>query len=103
MNQLLNQLSNDLFISGDWGTTRLRLRVVDKGRQRIIGEVSSTEGIAATFDRWLQLRWPQEKRAAFYQTALAGGLTRLQTQIGYPLGGLPIVMSGMASSSLGMV
>ena len=40
------------FISCDWGTSRMRLRLVKKDSLQIIGEVISEDGIAITFNNW---------------------------------------------------
>jgi 2-dehydro-3-deoxygalactonokinase len=91
------------FISCDWGTSRFRLRLVDQERQEVLGEVSSQNGISVLFERWRQSGLGEEKRLAFYQAMLEDGIGELQRQMAEPLEDLPLVLSGMASSSLGMM
>jgi 2-dehydro-3-deoxygalactonokinase len=91
------------FISADWGTTHLRLRIVDKDRRRVIHEVKSPDGIAATHEQWRESGQGQEKRLAFYQTVLLRQIRRLQPPTGLSLLALPVIISGMASSSVGMM
>jgi 2-dehydro-3-deoxygalactonokinase len=91
------------FISADWGTTHLRLRIVDKDRRRVIHEVKSPDGIAATHEQWRESGQGQEKRLAFYQTVLLRQIRRLQPPTELSLQDLPVIISGMASSSVGMM
>ena len=87
------------FISADWGTTHLRLRIVDRDRQAVIREVRSTHGIAATYEQWRNSGQAPATRLSFYQEILVREIRRL----GDLPQGLPLVVSGMASSSIGMV
>jgi 2-dehydro-3-deoxygalactonokinase len=89
------------FISGDWGTTNLRLRLVDSENQHILSEITSSQGIATTFGEWQQRA--SDHRLSFYQSILLRQIHHLQEQTHFPLEGLPLVLSGMASSSLGML
>jgi 2-dehydro-3-deoxygalactonokinase len=89
------------FISGDWGTTNLRLRLVDMDRQQVLGEITSSQGIATTFGEWQQCT--SDQRLSFYQSILLHQIHHLQEQAQLPLEDLPLVLSGMASSSLGML
>jgi len=91
------------FISCDWGSSTIRLRLVDRQRRESIGEVKEPEGIPAVFARWQQYSDRSDGRVAFYQTVLAQRIEQLRRQTNYSVAGLPIVMSGMASSSLGMI
>lgn len=74
------------FVSGDWGTSTFRLRLVDGG---VTGEVRSDEGTA-------KLAAQPGDRAAAFRSTLARGLE----QLGAPAS-IPVVISGMASSSIG--
>ena len=91
------------FISADWGTTHLRLRIVDRDRQQVIHEVKSSDGIAAAYEQWRESGQEQEKRLPFYQAVLLRQLPQLQPPPGFSLQDLPMVISGMASSSVGMM
>jgi 2-dehydro-3-deoxygalactonokinase len=91
------------FISCDWGSSSFRLRLVDRQREQVLGEVTGKTGIFGMFEGWRQSGQVQEKKLAFYQAALQDGIDRLQRQMIDPLADLPLVLSGMASSSMGMM
>lgn len=89
------------FISGDWGTSRLRLRLVDSDPIRIVAEVRSDRGISATFADWQAAGSPGD-REGFYFRVLAPLIDQLADESGRNLSGLTLVLSGMASSSIGL-
>lgn len=91
------------FISADWGTTHLRLRIVDKERQQVMHEVRSADGIAATHEQWRESGQGQDGRLAFYQAVLLRQIHRLPPPPDISLQDLSVVISGMASSSVGMI
>jgi 2-dehydro-3-deoxygalactonokinase len=93
----------NLMISCDWGTSNFRLRLVDSDRREAIGEVSGAEGVAAVYSRWRESGLGPKERLGFYQAVLAKEIEHLRRQTTWSLTGLPLVMSGMASSSIGMV
>ena len=72
------------FVSCDWGTSHLRLRLAGQGK-----EFRTDEGAAT-------LAASGGDRAEKFRTALARGLEKLQAPAD-----LPILISGMASSSIG--
>lgn len=81
------------FLSCDWGTTRFRLRVADGFR---LGPgITSDEGAAA-----LAARSKPEDRPAAFRDALARGIRVLCRRTGLREN-LPVVISGMAGSSIG--
>ncbi len=92
-----------MFISCDWGTSSFRLRVVDQKSHSVMAEVKSNQGIAAVNQQWKQQAGDEGERSLFYQSIIAGQLEKLQEQVTYSLQDLPIVISGMASSNIGMV
>src|SRR4051794_40572910 len=89
------------FISGDWGTSRLRLRLVRSDPLGIRAEAASDVGIGRVFADW-QASGRAEDRADVYLRALAPTLERLRDEAGSDLRGVPIVLSGMASSTVGL-
>jgi 2-dehydro-3-deoxygalactonokinase len=88
------------FLSCDWGTSNFRLRLVESKTLEIIKEVVLPEGIASTFSTWKKLQLPESKRISFYKKTLQKAIDRLG-----PLGQAPLslILSGMASSSLGLL
>jgi 2-dehydro-3-deoxygalactonokinase len=113
----------DLFISCDWGTSNFRLRIVDRDTSRILAGGSSDLGIATVFEQWRQTNKEEAARLPFFQTILLEQVQRLSPPSGFSpenlslkgfsleglslkgfsLKGLPLIISGMASSSLGMM
>lgn len=91
------------FISCDWGTSSFRLRLVDVTTQAVLAEVKSNKGIAETDTLWNQQAKDEAKRFSFYQSVIQEHLKELQKQVGYSLQDMPLIVSGMASSSIGMV
>lgn len=92
-----------MFISCDWGTSSFRLRLVDQESHSVMAEVKSNLGIAPVNQQWKQQGRDEKERSLFYQSIIAGQLRKLKEQVTYSLQDLPIVISGMASSNIGMV
>jgi len=88
-----------LFISVDWGTSSFRLRCVDATAGRIVHEFRSGEGIASLYQRWLGSGLDDSQRHSFYLRPL---FLALQTFPDELRTGLPVIISGMASSSMGI-
>ena len=82
------------FISCDWGTSRLRLRLVGGEPLRIIAEHSTDEGVQTL----AALEADGEERRKLLGAVLERGLAALGVSSELDL---PVVMSGMASSTLG--
>ncbi|CAG4988311.1 putative 2-dehydro-3-deoxygalactonokinase DgoK1 [Dyadobacter sp. CECT 9275] len=88
----------------DWGTTSFRLRLTDMTNREIIGEITAGQGIAATSLEWsLVSAGGSVTRENFYRKELSRQITNLSVNLALDLDGIPIAMSGMGSSSLGMV
>jgi 2-dehydro-3-deoxygalactonokinase len=82
------------FISCDWGTSRFRLRLVHKDPLRIIAEHTTDEGV--------QNLTTSQATGGGRHALLAGVLERGLAALGLSdQPDLPVVMSGMASSTLG--
>lgn len=91
------------FLSCDWGTTRFRLRLVSRSDLRVVDTVQSEDGVKA-----LHTRLVEGGRAADPATrgrAFAAVLTDAVDGVAGAnpdaVRGAPIVISGMASSTLG--
>ncbi|OGX83837.1 2-dehydro-3-deoxygalactonokinase [Hymenobacter glacialis] len=95
--------SQTTFLSCDWGTSSFRLRLVERAGLNVLAEASSKEGNAATAELWQQANQPAEQRMAFYLGIVRKHLTTLEKAVGTSLKGVPVVMSGMASSTIGMM
>lgn len=91
------------FISCDWGTSTFRLRLIDASSAQVLGQVMSNQGIAEIYEQFKQKSLDKGNRFSFYQSFISDQLTRLQEQLNTSLRDLPLIISGMASSNIGMV
>ena len=91
------------FISCDWGTSTLRLRTIDMDKMSVLAEALSSQGISGTFDLWKQSGKKEAERLFFYQSILAGQIEKLEGQLDFSLQDVPLIISGMASSNIGML
>ena len=80
-------------ISGDWGTTTLRLRVVRAAPFQVVEEVVRPWGAASVHEEW---EASSEDRVGYYLTRLFEAVEALSGS----WDALPIYVSGMASSSV---
>ena len=86
----------DHFISCDWGTSNFRLRVIRTDALAVLAEQATTDGV-----RDLNARYGEQRgadRLAFFTTFLRAKLDRLPAAYRTAA----VVVSGMASSNLGM-
>lgn len=88
------------FISCDWGTTSFRLQLVSLVEHRVVAGIKSDDGAKA-----INLRAPETpnpaQRANLFSDHLRGAILKLLAESGHPVAPLPVVVSGMASSSIG--
>ena len=91
------------FISCDWGLSSFRLRVVDTADLKIIAEERSDIGVAKTFELWRQQNADEPQRLAFYLDVIRQAVKVMEKRGGLHFAGLPLIISGMASSSIGMI
>ncbi|WP_423147115.1 2-dehydro-3-deoxygalactonokinase [Rubrolithibacter danxiaensis] len=91
------------FLSCDWGTSSFRLRLVETETLAILAEESSDEGNTNTFNLWTETKQPEEKRFAFYLSIIQNHIHQLEQQQRINLNDVPLVISGMASSTIGML
>ncbi len=90
------------FLSCDWGTSSFRLRLVERAGLKILAEESSKEGNAATAELWQQAKQPPGQRVGFYLAIVQSHLQKLEAAVKTSLDDVPVVISGMASSTVGM-
>lgn len=86
----------------DWGTTSFRLRLVNRADQELINEVSSQKGIGHTYNLWKQHEASEPERITFFKKQLKNQIDILSAKVGFSLDNIKILLSGMASSSIGM-
>lgn len=90
------------FLSCDWGTTSFRLRWVCGSERRVIREVRENVGIKSLYEEAVRNgAETQRARADFFAGFLRTKLNALMGEKNSPSRGLPLVISGMASSSVG--
>jgi 2-dehydro-3-deoxygalactonokinase len=87
------------FLSCDWGTSAFRLRVLDAAGG-IVEEIKSDDGISTVHQDWIRSKEGEETKIQFYKKRLANALKELKTKIEPDA---PIILSGMASSSIGIL
>src|ERR1043165_3186150 len=94
---------NNQFLSCDWGTTSFRVRLVSADGFKILGEISTKQGIASTYDAWCKRGKEEKHRVDFYQTIIGEHLKELEAQTATSMNDFPLIISGMASSNIGMM
>lgn len=85
-----------LFVNCDWGTTRLRMRAIGTSPWQLLSEYRSADGTAS-----IAAHYQGTERPPAFAAILTEGLVPLAAQQGQQLAGAPILISGMASSSIG--
>jgi 2-dehydro-3-deoxygalactonokinase len=93
----------DTFLSCDWGTSSFRLRLVDIAGLRVQAEERNADGIVSVFNQWTNKNESEDKRFFFFLSYIQQNVNRLEKQLGCSLNEVPVVLSGMASSSIGMI
>lgn len=92
-------MKHSQFISCDWGTSNFRLRLVDSSTLQLLAEVRTDDGIAKMNSRWTGKEAPvPASKEAFFIEFLAAQIRSLSV----PAQQVPVVISGMASSSIGI-
>ncbi len=86
--------------SCDWGTSSFRLRLVDRRGGEVLGEIASASGVRVIATSLADQASPADRAAAFRQT-LQSAIASLPDSGRFISAGTPVVVSGMASSSIG--
>src|SRR5688572_4047377 len=93
----------NLMLSCDWGTSSFRLRLVDVRDHQICGEVLSNEGVVGMYNQWQAACQQHEiSKEHFYSQQLQKNIDTLSHKLSVDLSETPVVISGMASSSIGI-
>jgi 2-dehydro-3-deoxygalactonokinase len=90
-------------LSCDWGSSAFRLRVVDLPSLAVSAEESSEEGNIRTFAAWQETGKAENERMAFYMDIIRRHIRLLEEKKGVSLNGLPLLICGMATSTVGMI
>lgn len=91
------------FLSCDWGTSTFRLRLIEAESLTVIEEENSKEGIAETYRLWKQTQKNEDERLSFYLDIILKHIEAIEEKSNNSLNNVPIIISGMASSTIGMV
>jgi 2-dehydro-3-deoxygalactonokinase len=95
-------IENYLFCC-DWGTSSFRLRLINTADHQVMGEVLSEDGIANTYNSWkANGETDSVDKLEFFKAKLREAVGALFRKLNLKLDEVPIVISGMASSSIGM-
>ena len=94
--QKTGMMPNKYFISVDWGTSNLRIRLVRLPMLEVVEEIMSQVGIKVMYQNWL---CQDRDRESFYLSYLIKQIEDFKSEID-PL--TTMVISGMASSSIGL-
>ena len=88
------------FFSCDWGTSSFRLRLIDVKNLSVVAIEETSQGITETFRLWKQQ--VEVERMDFFREYIHERIRALERKLDSPLTNVPIVMSGMASSNIGL-
>ncbi|MCB0324405.1 MAG: 2-dehydro-3-deoxygalactonokinase [Bdellovibrionales bacterium] len=86
----------DYFLGCDWGTSTLRLRLLRSEDASIVSELKTDVGVAK-----IAGGAPLETRAEAFRAELAKAVEDLGRRTTFPSVRLPVIVSGMASASIG--
>jgi 2-dehydro-3-deoxygalactonokinase len=93
-------LATSYFLSCDWGTTAFRLRLVEATSGRVLDSVATDDG-ANAINRRLGSDADGDRRAAAFADHLGQAVSRMLAGANLAKVSVPVVVSGMASSSIG--
>ena len=96
-------MQNHYFLGCDWGTSSIRLKLYNKETKRVEAETCSDKGVLSTYEAWQNK--PQKDGSScevFFRNELNNSIDLLSAKISTDIGKITVVISGMASSSIGM-
>ncbi len=94
---------NKSFLSCDWGTSSFRLRLIDVDSGIALAESVSDEGIGWANETFVQQENLTHQRVPYYYSIIDRHIQKLQTQVKGIEQDTPVIISGMASSNIGIV
>ncbi len=91
------------YLSCDWGTSSFRLSLVDAENFSLIQSTNTDKGIFATYNSWTEtFNTDPAARVSFYLNVMREQILVIEQKINYSLNEVPLLISGMASSSIGI-
>src|SRR5690606_36789711 len=95
--------SDQYCICCDWGTSSFRLQLVDRNNGHVVKRISTYEGISVIYDEWKKTDLKNsEERIAYFYDLIRKHIAILSQMTDLNLSQIPVVISGMASSPIGM-
>ncbi len=94
---------NNLIISCDWGTSQFRLSLVDSQNQVVLKKCSTTNGILNLYTSWSANERENCSLKTYYFRELRKQVDNLTKDHSDLPSNIPIIISGMASSSMGII
>ena len=91
---------NKYFYSCDWGTTNLRIRLVDASTNFVVSGIETDQGISKVFSQW---KLSEVDRFRFYCDILQNCISNVKPLTDKSSETIPVIVSGMASSNIGMI
>ncbi len=100
---MIAQLQNleAYFLGCDWGTSSFRLTLTHKKSGNIKAHFFSEMGVKKMFTQW-NSKSNHTDRSRFFQQYLQKAITHISDKLKLSLQNIPVIISGMASSSIGM-
>lgn len=96
-------MQSEYILCCDWGTTSFRLRLTNL-KAEVIAETISEKGILFFYNNWLiQSDENNERRFDYYLQYIKSQIVKIQHTLNIDIEKIPLVISGMASSSIGMM
>lgn len=93
---------NKQLLSCDWGTSSFRLRLVDIDTGTVLAASITEDGIGQTYASWQKAGLTEDKRMDWYLAVVQRHILQIALQVKEIEAGCPVIISGMASSSIGM-
>jgi len=93
----------DYILCCDWGTTSFRLRLTNL-KADVIAEAHAENGILSHYNSWLSQNDDNpERRFDYYLQYIQSQIGKIRHNLEIDIAKLPLVISGMAISSIGMM
>lgn len=96
------RLNTQLVICCDWGTSSFRLYLARVDACEVMATVTTSMGIAGLHKMYAEIENYPHSREKFYLDYLQQQINHLTLDYGNTLEGTPVIISGMASSSIGI-
>lgn len=98
---MADKFSNQFFLSCDWGTTTLRLKLIKMKTGKPTAVTSDSNGIKIINNQWSEYSG-KSNRLNYFLSILRKKISLLENQTQQKLENVPVMISGMASSSIGI-